>query len=93
MNPNEVVSPKSKIQQLEIIYDNKTFAIASMMWEGKKRIAIRWNGSKDNIGYPQSYGHPTWFIMPKEVALAYAQNLKNSKMENIIRASTDDPFA
>ena len=45
------------------------------------------------LAIPNRIGHLTWFIMPKEVALAYAQNLKNSKMENIIRASTDDPFA
>ena len=93
MDARKVVSPKSKVNHVEVIYDNGTFAIASLQWDKKNQIAIRWNGSDDDsLGYPQSHGYPTWFVIPKEVALAYAQNLKNTRMENIIKASSDEPF-
>jgi hypothetical protein len=38
------------------------------MWDNKYRLAIRWNGSKDNpIGNPQSRGFGTWFMLPKDM--------------------------
>ena len=93
MDAKKVVSPKSNASHVEVIYDNGEFAIAALQWNKKNRIAIRWNGSgDDSLGYPQSHSHPTWFVIPKEVALAYAQNLKNTQMESIIRASSDEPF-
>ena len=92
MDARKVVSPKSKVSHVEVIYDNGEFAIAALQWNKKNRIAIRWNGSSDSLGYPQSHSHSTWFVIPKEVALAYAQNLKNTQMESVIRASSDEPF-
>jgi len=92
MDARKVVSPKSNVSHVEVIYDNGEFAIAALQWNKKNRIAIRWNGSSDSLGYPQSHSHPTWVVIPKEIALAYAQNLKNTRMESVIRASSDEPF-
>ena len=72
MDARKVVSPKSNVSHVEVIYDNGEFAIAALQWNKKNRIAIRWNGSGDSLGYPQSHSHPTWFVIPKEVALGMA---------------------
>jgi len=45
------------------------WAVASMQWEGRDALGIRWNGhSKNLIGNPQSRGIATWFILPDELA-------------------------
>jgi hypothetical protein len=58
----------------EIIYDDGDFAAASGYWdEGKKlRVSIRWYS--DGIGFPQSFGKPSWFLLPDLISnfvLAY----------------------
>lgn len=53
MDARKVVSPKSNVSHVEVIYDNGEFAIAALQWNKKNRIAIRWNGSgDDSLGYP-----------------------------------------
>ena len=92
MNPNLVNSPKKHISNVKVIFINqsKTFAIASLDYDGIKRIGIRWNGEEGEKGYPQAYGYPTWFLLPKAVALAYADKLGNAELMFSVQQSSDE---
>lgn len=82
IKPELVLSPKSSVSELEVIYDGgeKSWAIAKMKWDEEETIGLRWNGnSKSPVGNPQSRGVPTWFILPKEIADATLNMLKFSK--------------
>lgn len=75
ITPDKVVSPKRRLKDLEVIYDGGEgeWSLAKMKWDGDSAIGIRWNGTSDDpnpkcTGNPQSSGHPTWFILPKEIA-------------------------
>lgn len=94
MKPENAVCPRKSIKDLKVLYTDETdnFSIASMLWNGNKRIAIRWNGSGDSLGYPQSRGKATWFILPQKVALAFALSIGNAEMEQVIKASTSTPL-
>ena len=75
----KVIYPKSKIKEKpQIIHDNGYFSIAIVNWDGTKRVAMRWNGDGDSVGYPKgAFGHPQWLIIPKEVALSYLKDKIN----------------
>ena len=51
MDARKVVSPKSNVSHVEVIYDNGEFAIAALRWNKKNRIAIRWNGARARRGF------------------------------------------
>ena len=95
MKPENVIYPLKNIKNVKVLYTDETdnFSIASMLWNDNNRIAIRWNGSGDNLGYPQSRGKATWFILPQKVALAFAMSIGNAEMEQVIKASTSIPIA
>ena len=94
--PRNVTSPKSSVRNVNVLLDKGEwlFSIASLEWmeNGKfePRIGIRWNGCDtpgvkgSSKGTPHSRGYPTWFILPKEIALAYAESIGNIKMKKII---------
>lgn len=92
MNPRDVVSPKYKMTLIEVLYENEDYAIASLLWENKLRIGIRWNGKGEKTGYPNSRGQATWFILPKAVALEYAKKIGDEKMICTIELSTEESF-
>ena len=94
MKPENTLCPRKSLKDLTVLYTDETdnFSIASVLWDGNKRIAIRWNGQGDNLGYPQSRGKATWFILPKEVALAFALSVGNAEMIQVIKASTSTPL-
>ena len=94
MNPKKVVCPQTRVKDVDVLYTDKAdnFSIASILWNGNKRIAIRWNGSDDSLGFPQSRGKATWFILPQKVALAFATSIGNAEMEQVVKASTSTPF-
>ena len=94
MKPENVIYPLKNINDVKVIYTDEAdnFSIASVLWNDKKRIAIRWNGSGNNLGYPQSRGKATWFILPQKVALAFAISIGNAEMEQVIKASTATPL-
>ena len=79
MDPKKVISPKKKIKSdIEVVIQEKDFTIATFIFGETRRIGIRWNGANDDEkGYPLSCGYPTWFILPKPVALAYATQIEN----------------
>jgi hypothetical protein len=58
----------------EIIYDDGDCAAASGFWDGDKklRVSIRWYS--EGIGFPQTFGKPSWFLLPDLISnfvLAY----------------------
>ena len=95
MRPENVIYPRKSIKDVKVLYTDETdnFSIASVLWNGDKRIAIRWNGGEDSLGYPQSRGKATWFILPQKVALAFAMSIGNAEMEQVIKASASKPLA
>ena len=94
MRPEEVVYPRKNLKDVKVLYIDETddFSIASVLWKEDRRIAIRWNGSGNNLGYPQSRGRATWFILPQKVALAFALSIGNAEMAQIIKASASEPL-
>ena len=64
MNPQNVRPEKFNI--FTIIYEDTDFTVAYGIYENEKepRLAMRWNGWKDAIGYPSQGGHPLWFQLP-----------------------------
>lgn len=75
VKPDLVISPKSKISDLKVLYDKGEgeWSLAEMKWEGGDAVGIRWNGSSNDpnqsgTGNPQSRGVPTWFVLPDEIA-------------------------
>ncbi len=62
----ENVKPE-KFRAHTIIYNNRDFSIAYGIWENSSnRIAMRWNGGEEGIGYPSQGGNPLWFQLPNE---------------------------
>ncbi len=94
MSPENVIYPRKSVKDVNVLYTDEAdnFSIASVLWNDNKRIAIRWNGSGDSLGYPQSRGKSTWFILPQKVALAFALSIGNAEMEQVIKASTATPL-
>lgn len=89
----KAVYPKNKINgNPMIIYSGKCFTIAIVNWNGTDRVAIRWNGEGDSKGYPKGmFGHPQWFILPKDVAISYLKNtVGDIKVIEQIQAMADD---
>lgn len=82
-NPEAVQSPKASVAQVRVLYDTGAggWALASMLWEGKPVLGMRWNGDEKNpIGNPQSRGIPTWFVLPDEIAKLAGQHLQDEKL-------------
>lgn len=67
--PKNVISPKTKWKIRRVLADTgkNGWSIAQGTWEEEPRLAIRWNGNDDDLGNPQSRGHPTWFILPNDL--------------------------
>ena len=78
-DPQSVISPKNKIHsEINVVIQETDFTIATFVYGETRKIGIRWNETAPgNLGYPTSHGHPTWFVIPKEVALGYAIGIKN----------------
>lgn len=92
MDPNSVVSPKSRIKNVRVIYTDKEdgFSIATLTLDGyKSRVALRWDGDDGSLGFPTSHGKATWFIIPKVIAMSFAKQIDNVEMQQQI-ASCDE---
>ena len=84
IRPEDVLSPRDKVKNLEIIRNNdkEDYSIALLEYDGIECVGVRWNTTneeKDNIGTPQSRGVHTWFILPKEVAKVYLEKFLEEK--------------
>ncbi|WP_369715679.1 hypothetical protein [Leptotrichia alba] len=92
IRPEDVLSPRDKVKNLEIIINNdkEDYSIALLEYNGTECVGVRWNTTneeKDNIGTPQSRGIPTWFILPKEIAEVYLEKFlkEKEKKENDLK--------
>jgi hypothetical protein len=72
MKPEMVRSPKARLSELKVLKDTEEdgWSLAEVIWDKKKCLAVRWNGSFDDknhsVGTPQSRGLPMWFILPDD---------------------------
>ena len=92
MNPNNVISPKNKLKNLKVVYTTELFSIAVFTYEKVDRVGIRWNGEGDSLGFPHSRGKATWFILPKEVAIAYAEKHGDTELILKIKNTSSEKF-
>ena len=86
MRPENVNHQKFKTE--EILYNGKGFSVAYGIWEGGSPvIAMRWDGEGEEVGYPKSFGHPVWFIIPDDLMVPILKSLlekEESKKEQIL---------
>jgi hypothetical protein len=76
MPPAMVRSPKDRVKDLEVLYDDgeNSWSMAKMKWDGEEAVGVRHNGNEKHVGSPQARGIPMWFILPEPIAEA-AKNL------------------
>ena len=70
IQPSEVVSPKASWRLVDVVLDKGAGkgAYAIGMWDDRRRIGFRWNGTEENpIGNPQSRGLPTWTMLDTDL--------------------------
>ncbi len=89
--PEEVISPKASWRLIDVILDNgpDDCAYAIGMWDRKRRIGFRWNGTKESpLGNPQSRGLPTWTMLDPALNKAVLELVEkhNPDKEPILRA-------
>lgn len=85
MKPDQVRSPRDKLQDLNVVYTNATegWSVAEIHWlhdDGPRpRVGMRWDGADGELGNPQSTGYPTWFLLPEgeiaDMVLAHVRGL------------------
>jgi hypothetical protein len=67
--PEKVTSPKGLLSSIdEIIHSDGegSWVIASLTYDEKSQLGIRWNGTNDRpLGYPSVRNYPVWFIVPE----------------------------
>ena len=74
--PEDVVSPKTRWQLVDVLYDGGegNWAAALGIWDKDICLALRWNGTGEGgIGTPSSRGYPSWFIVPMPLNQAILQ--------------------
>ena len=86
MDPRLVRSPKAKIKsKIDVLVEENDFSIAIFKYGKSKKIGIRWNATEfSSKGFPTSRGVPTWFILPKRVAIAYVRQIGNVSAYNAL---------
>ena len=70
----DVKSPREHWTLIQVLVDqgetsgkDGKWSLAVGEWDGERRLAARWNGTKDRrAGNPQSRGIATWFVLPPE---------------------------
>ena len=70
VRPVEVVAPQDRWQLIEVLHDGgeDKWSAAEGRWDEEYYLGIRWNGNNESpLGNPQSSGHPTWFMVPREL--------------------------
>jgi hypothetical protein len=76
MSPNQV-NP-AKFPNPLVIYndDEEEFSIAWGSYEGgSKRLGMRWNGGRNETGYPNRGKYPVWFMLPDDLSILVIKGL------------------
>ncbi len=59
-----------KFPNPHVLFDGDGFAVAIGTWEQREpRIAMRWNGEGDDVGYLSQGGNPLWFQLPDYLSI------------------------
>lgn len=85
MEPKDVNQKKFPIES--VLYDDKKFSVVLGLWDGEKRIGVRWN---DNL--PTAFGHPVWLIWPKNLSIVLLAGLLEqhfSSTDEILKALSE----
>ena len=98
VDPHDVHSPRSHWRLINVLYDggptdddHRGWSVATGTWDGKKRLGIRWNGgSDDNLGQPNAFNNPTWFIVPGEMEAAVLDAVKRVETEDKLWTKAED---
>jgi len=54
-----------------IVPDFDGLAIGRVFIDDKPHYVVRWNGDNDDdVGFPQSHGHPVWMLLPRGIKLS-----------------------
>ena len=81
LQPQSVISPKNRWKLIGVVYDlgENNSSVAFGEWDEDFCLTSRWNGSLDversNKGNPISNFQPTWFVLPKFIAMATLKEL------------------
>jgi len=68
-NPEHVNPHNFKVDS--ILYNHDGFSIAYGEWEKSSNcIAMRWDGETDKLGFPQTFGHSTWMVLPENFTIS-----------------------
>lgn len=92
IEPERVISPKANWRLVDVILDRGAdgCAYAIGMWDNKRRIGFRWNGTDDHpLGNPQSRGLPTWTMLDRKLHQAVRKLIKK---ENPVKAQIVQAF-
>jgi hypothetical protein len=96
ITPEQVISPKANWRLVDVILDRgeDDCAYAIGMWDNKRCIGFRWNGTKNHpLGNPQSRGLPTWTILDRKLHPAITKLVKkeNPSKLQIVQAFFGKP--
>lgn len=82
VKPEDVKAPKGWLADPKILHNAGEWSLAEFTWdsnEEEKSLGLRWNGSNDESShissFPQSSGHPVWFVVPEALENALRLHL------------------
>jgi hypothetical protein len=94
--PPTKARPK-KFERFTVLYNYNGFAIA-WGWgkfdkdnkdnkETSKRLAMRWNGKRNEVGYPHQGKYPTWFMLPDELSIPLILSIPTINALNNVKSA------
>ncbi len=101
IDPHDVEHKKYPVDA--IVFNNGLFSVAWGTWNNeKKMLGMRWNTSDSSnpadVGYPKTFGHPVWFMVPEELTVAILRGLltvahsDKQAIANILAEFGETPF-
>jgi hypothetical protein len=89
VEPMTVISPRNLIRSVDVLYNGGPgeWSVAVLHCTDGECLGIRWNGSDEYSGNPQSHGHQTWFRLPHALAdglRAQIEELANSQAGGLL---------
>jgi len=95
MDPNKATTPQKKIKSIKVVFTSpQGFSLALIQWgeAATMRIGIRWDGEGESKGFPCVYGHPSWFILPKDMAISYCEQHGLPEVMAQVMLTSGEPF-
>ena len=95
VDPKSVLAPRDRISEVTaVLYDGKedNVSIVILQYDGKPRLAIRWNGNdEEKLGFPSVRQYPVWFLVPDDLVpiIEYAARELNAGHKPSLPLDTD----